>query len=152
MKNNAPPTWRALAVIAALLMALAPGCATSAAGGDALPNVEVTAQDRLQRLRTALRIKEESPFAQDSLPMLEEARAWVSRADALMARPPDERDALPLVLDALEGQLVVIQARYSRLEAEADLKARQATYEDAIERRDTYRQAIQDANSQEGNP
>lgn len=132
----------ARAMVALMLLlagAAATGCGTASQHA---MSTQTSAQERLSKLRVALGQIEASPFAKDVPNEIEQARSWVQRAESLLAQPPDQRELLPLMLDALRGQLAQIQAQYAQLEAEADLRARKSTYQDQVRQRTRMRNAL----------
>lgn len=114
--------------LALALSAATTGCAGASPGEPEYP--EQTPQSRSEQIsehRAALSSLRKSPFAGEAAGDLGKAESWLGQAERLQAE--DEEDGVDLLLEAVRGQLAMVQSFYSRRESEVALERVRADYE-----------------------
>ncbi len=114
--------------LALSLSAAGTGCAGAAPAEPEYP--EQTPQSRSEQIaqhRSALSSLRKSPFAGEAAGDLGKAESWLGQAERLLAE--DEEDGVDLLLQAVNGQLALVQSYYSRRESESALERVRADYE-----------------------
>ena len=76
----------------------------------------------------AARTLREHPEAKAQGPDLDLADTWITRADRMLTDEDRDEEHLALMLDAIEGQLVMVRTSLTRRDAERRLEAERADY------------------------
>ncbi|HSN98723.1 MAG TPA: hypothetical protein VLS89_10580 [Candidatus Nanopelagicales bacterium] len=117
----------ALALLSALAAATA-GCAgTTPADAEYPEEADRSPTERIAQQRAALAALRKRAFAEQAAGDLGKAESWIGQAERLVAAEEDRN--LDLLLQAVEGQLALVQSFYGRREAEAALERVRAEYE-----------------------
>jgi major membrane immunogen (membrane-anchored lipoprotein) len=119
-----------LGVVAGALLLSA--CAAS-------PAARRSVDERLFQTRQALTQLRAGPGAEQVEPQFQRAEMWLRKAETRHADPDADLDRVGLLIEVARGQLVQAKAELARLEAAADLKARQADYVKQTDRLEAIR-------------
>jgi len=115
----------------ALALALSPvttGCAGASPAEAEYPDqAPKSYAERLAQHRATLASLRRNPFSAEAATDLGKAESWLGQAERLAAE--EEEEKLDLLLQAIEGQLALVQSFYGRREAEAALERVRADYE-----------------------
>ncbi len=115
----------------ALALALSPvttGCAGASPAEAEYPDqAPKSYAERLAQHRAAVAALRRNPFSNEAAGDLGKAESWLGQAERLAAE--EEEEELDLLLQAIEGQLALVQSFYGRREAEAALERVRADYE-----------------------
>ncbi len=103
------------------------GCASSSSRDDAY-TIAKGPEERLQDYRAVARSLREHPEALAQGPDLDLADTWITRADRMITDADHDQEHLALMLDAIEGQLVMVRTSLTRRDAERRLEAERADY------------------------
>lgn len=95
----------------------------------------VDAQEQLIQFRTVLRELRADRFAAEAGPDLDRAESWIATAETrLAARDADDDGTIPVLVEAIKGQLVLVRSYYGRLVAETELEDTRKDYEHRVTR------------------
>lgn len=127
----------------ALALALLAGCSTiPTTPAEVVADADQAPDGRLAKARTVATSLAAHPLASEVQSDLALVDTWIDRAHALQASEDDDaRARVPLLLDAIEGQLVTAQSYLKRRDAEGDLEVRRQSYETRSTRIDEMRRA-----------
>ncbi len=125
------------------LAGMSSGCAASHPD-EILPDNSPSNDERVQNYYTLLKRMGKDPRAEEISTELDRAAVWLQRVEALLARPEEEREKLPLLLDAIEGQLVQMRAFLARRDAENALESKRSAYQGQMEQIEAFRSQNQD--------
>ena len=115
---NTTPVRRT-AGLAALSLALLLGCGhapVATLSDDAV--VAPAVEDVLRERRQVQQALSSDPLAEEVRPELAQAVAWLDRAEMMAAAEEVDAPRLTLLLEAIEGQLVMIKTHFDRRKAE----------------------------------
>lgn len=104
-----------------------------------------TVDQRLLDARTVHRRLLRHPDAPRHERELEQASVWISRVEILMSDEDHDPAQLDLLLDTIEGQLVMVRASYSARTASQELEDTRARYERRAKTIEQARKAQGDA-------
>lgn len=122
------PRRAPLLAVAALALALGLGACAGAPQATLADDAAepAPAEARVEQDRLVLRALGSHPRAEETRGELARASKWLDQAESLAAAPEPDGRRVRLLLDAVEGQLVMVKTWYDRRAAEEAAGVRQA--------------------------
>jgi hypothetical protein len=112
--------------LALSLSAMVAGCGAATTEPEYPEQTPKSQTEQLTQHRAALSSLRRHRFSAETAADLGRAESWMGQAERLIA--DGDEDEVPLLLEAIQGQLALVQSYYSRREAEAALERVRAEY------------------------